>query len=37
LVEVRNAVADILDSITFEEICRRARLKIAPKSVSYHI
>jgi len=37
LVEVRDAVAHILDSITFEEICRRARLKIAPKSTSYHI
>ena len=37
LVEVRDAVAHILDSITFEEICRRARLKIEPKSTSYHI
>ncbi|MCI0484809.1 MAG: Rrf2 family transcriptional regulator [candidate division NC10 bacterium] len=37
LVEVRDAVANILDSITFEEISRRARLRIAPKSVSYHI
>jgi Rrf2 family transcriptional regulator, cysteine metabolism repressor len=35
--DVRDAVGGILDSITFEEICRRARLKIAPKSVSYHI
>lgn len=36
-VEVRDAVAHILDTITFEEICRRAQLKIAPTSVSYHI
>lgn len=35
--EVRDAIAQILDNTTFEEICRRARLKIAPKSASYHI
>lgn len=35
--EVRDAIAHILDNVTFEEICRRARLKIAPKSVSYQI
>lgn len=35
--EVRDAVAHILDNTTFEEICQRARMKIAPKSVSYHI
>lgn len=35
--EVRDTVAQIMDSVTFEEVCQRARLKIAPKSVSYHI
>lgn len=35
--EVRDAVAHVLDNITFEEICRRGRLKIAPKSMSYQI
>ena len=35
--EVRDAIAQILDNITFEEICRRAQLKMEPKSVSYHI
>jgi len=35
--EVRDAIAQILDTVTFEEICRRARLKSAPKSMSYHI
>ncbi|HZX60322.1 MAG TPA: Rrf2 family transcriptional regulator [Candidatus Methylomirabilis sp.] len=35
--DVRDAVAAILDGITFEEICRRAQLKVAPKSMSYHI
>jgi Rrf2 family protein len=35
--DVRDSVAQILDAITFEEICRRSRLKIQPKSVSYHI
>lgn len=36
-VEVRDIVTQILDSITFEEICRRAQLKIEPRSASYHI
>ena len=36
-VEVRDAIAHILDNVTFDEICRRAQLKIAPKSVSYQI
>lgn len=35
--EVRDRIAGILDTITFEEICRRAQLKISPKSVSYQI
>ncbi len=35
--DIRDTVAQILDAITFEEICRRARLKISPRSVSYHI
>lgn len=35
--EVRDAVAQILDNITFEEISRRAQLRIEPKNVSYHI
>lgn len=35
--EVRDAIAQILDNTTFEEVCRRARLKTAPKSASYHI
>lgn len=36
-VEIRDTIAKILDSITFEEICRRAQLKISPKSASYQI
>lgn len=36
-VEVRDTIAHILDNVTFEEICRRARLKIEPRSMSYHI
>ncbi|MEE9522564.1 MAG: Rrf2 family transcriptional regulator [candidate division NC10 bacterium] len=36
-IEVRDTVSQILDNITFDEICRRSLLKISPKSVSYHI
>ncbi len=36
-VEVRDAIAHIVDNVTFDEICHRAQLKIAPKSVSYQI
>lgn len=36
-VEVRDMIAHILDNVTFEEICRRARLRIESRSVSYHI
>lgn len=36
-VEIRDTIAHILDNVTFEEIGRRARLRIASKSVSYHI
>ncbi|MFQ5960886.1 MAG: RrF2 family transcriptional regulator [Candidatus Methylomirabilales bacterium] len=35
--EVRDTIAEILDTVTFEEICRRAQLRISPKSVSYQI
>lgn len=35
--EVRDAVSDILDNVTFEEICRRAQLKITSKIMSYQI
>ncbi|MFQ5656559.1 MAG: RrF2 family transcriptional regulator [Candidatus Methylomirabilales bacterium] len=35
--EVRDAVAEILDNITFEEICRRAQIRMTTRSASYHI
>lgn len=36
-IEIRDTISQVLDNITFEEICRRARLRISPRSVSYHI
>lgn len=35
--EVRDTITEILDTVTFEEICRRAQLRISPRSVSYQI
>jgi Rrf2 family protein len=35
--EVRDAVAKIVDSTTFEDICRRTREKQAAHRITYHI